>query len=324
MRGAESVLHCAVDVSSSASVREQVTVQGTRTVLDAARRHGVRHLVFLSTAAVHSWRRAGRWDEDAPVRGVDAYSRSKLEAERLLLDDKDVPVTVIRPTCVYGPFSRTWTVTPVSFLRLGIPLVSASDASRANLIYIDNLVDLVLAAMDHRPETSRVYLANDENPADWETLYSAYARTVDLPLGRFSANGSWRRLLQEEFSVSWSNGKVLCSQLASDLRAPLLQGLKLCHRHVPLLQRCDRFVPMGLLRRAVASTGTASGNGTGKTAGAKPNGILPFAPRELRTFYASKATFSADRARRELGWAPRIGAAEAIDRTCAWIKFANV
>ncbi len=324
MRGCETAVHCAVDVSSSTSVREHVTTQGTRNVLEAARQHGVRHLVFLSTAAVHSWQPEGRWTEDAPARGADSYSRSKLEAEGLLLDNTHVPVTIIRPTCVYGPFSRTWTVTPVAFLRLGIPLVQNDNAGRANLIYVDNLVDLILAALDHRPGTSRIYLANEEEPADWETLYSAYARTIGLPLGRFQADDSAWRVLQEELSVSWSNGRVLFRHIAADLKGPLIRGLISSHRHVPMLQRCDRFVPMDLMRRAVTAASTQSGNGTSHMPAGVSNGILPFAPRELRAFYTAKATFSADRARRELGWTPRISAAEAIDRTCTWIREAHL
>lgn len=322
MRGSTAVVHCAVDVNSAPGVRDEVTIEGTRTVLRAARGQGVRHLVFLSTAAVHSWSAPGRVDEDAPVRGADAYSRSKLRAEALLLENPDVPVSIIRPTCVYGPFSRTWTIAPVSFLRMGIPLVAENSPGSANLIYVDNLVDLIVAALDHKPSSSSVYLANDEQPSQWESLYGAYARTLDVPLHRFHADGSAWDALKQEMSVSWANGRVLVPRLASDMRAPLIAGLKTCHRHVPVLERFDRFLPMDALRRAAAGRTSAAGPGGTPSAGA--SALRPFAPRELRTFYTSRATISADRARRELGWIPRISAAEAIDRTCAWIKAANL
>ena len=321
-RGCTAVVHCAVDVNSPLSVREQVTTEGTDNVLRAARSHGVRHIVFLSTAAVHSWEAPGRWDEDAPVRAADYYSRSKLQAEALLLKNSDIPVTIIRPTCVYGPFSRTWTITPVSFLRLGIPLVAEEHGGSANLIYVDNLADLILAALDHQPIAHRVYLANEEQPSEWETLYSAYARAVDVPLGRFRADASAWGSLKEEISVSWSNAKVLVPRVAADVRVPLIAGLKACHRHVPLLQRCDRFLPMGALRRAVTATRASTVNGADQAA--TTGAVRPYAPRELRAFYTSKAKFSAERATRELGWTPRVSAAEAIDRTCFWIRAANL
>ena len=322
-RGCESVVHCAVDVRSAGPVQAQVTAQGTRNVLDAAQRHGARHIVFLSTAAVHSWQAAGLQDETAAVRGRDAYSRSKLDAEGILEQNSAVPVTMVRPTCVYGPFSRTWTITPIEFLRLGIPLLRSDNAGRANLIYIDNLVDLILAALDRPPAATRVYLATEETPADWQALYGAYARTIGVPLRRFHDDSRWS-VFQEEVAVSWANGKMLGRRMAADLRGPLVRGLVACHRHVPLLQRGDRFVPMGRMRRVVASAQSRKAGADGAVPVAGSEGILPFAPRDIRAFYSARAAFSAERARRELGWVPRIDAAEAIDRTCAWIKAANL
>lgn len=322
-RGCESMVHCAVDVRSAAPVRAQVTAQGTRNVLDAAQRQGARHLVFLSTAAVHSWEAAGLQDETAAVRGDDAYSRSKLDAEAILRESRTVPVTILRPTCVYGPFSRTWTVTPVEYLRLAIPLLPSDNAGRANLIYIDNLIDLILAALDRPPAAARVYLATEEAPADWETLYGAYARTIGMPLHRFQNDSRWG-VFREEVAVSWMNGKALGRRTASDLRARLVCGLAACHRHVPLLQRGDRFMPIGRMRRVVATAQSQKHSADGTVPVAGSDGIRPFAPRHIRAFYSARATFSAARARRELGWLSRIDAAEAIDRTCAWIKAANL
>jgi nucleoside-diphosphate-sugar epimerase len=237
-------------------------------------------------------------------------------------------VTVIRPTCVYGPFGRTFTITPLEFLRLGIPLVASDNPGRANLIYIDNLVDLILSAVDRRPSASRVYLATEEEPADWETLYSAYARTIGVPLQRFSSSGSRAQMLREEITVSMSNARRLARPVARDVKGSLLRGLATYHRHVPLLQRCDGLVPMGALRKAVGAARSSAGSSGARSATASPgtpqNGVRPFAPRELREFYGAKATFTAERARRELGWTPRITAAEAIDRTCDWITFAGI
>lgn len=326
MRGCETVVHCAVDVSSLPAVQEQVNARATRAVIEAAKANAVRHIVFISTAGVHSWKRPGLVTEDAPVYGRDAYTRSKLEAESLFLGNNEIPVTVIRPTCVYGPFGRTFTVTPVTFLRMGIPLVSSDNHGRANLIYVDNLVDLILGALDRPPSVSRVYLATEEAPAEWETLYAAYARTIGVPLMRYASGGSRLQLLQEEVSVSLSNARRLSRRVAADIKESILRGLATYHRHVPLLQRCDRFVPMGALRKAAGAARSHASGGRSVTppASGPQDGVRAFAPRELREFYSTEATLSADRARRELDWTPRVTAAEAIDRTCAWITFTGI
>jgi len=71
---------------------EDVNVGGTRNVLSAAARHGVRRVVHASSIYVHA--RAG-----------GAYRDSKRRAERLVLDARDagLPTTVLRFGSLYGP-----------------------------------------------------------------------------------------------------------------------------------------------------------------------------------------------------------------------------
>lgn len=324
MQGCGTVVHCAVDVSSAPSVQQETNAGATRGLIEAARRTGVKHVVFLSTAAVHSWNDQGAVTESAPLDGRDSYTRSKIDAETLLMGNVDVPVTVIRPTCVYGPFGRTFTVTPVTFLRLGIPLVPSHDPGQANLIYVDNLADMIFCALDRPPTAHRVYLANDREPVRWETLYAAYANTIGVPLERFAPVSSRLRLFGEEIAVSWSNARYLSHSAASGVKTPLLRRLATYHRHVPVLQRCDRLVPMNMLRRAMGAVPAAVANGAAANNAAASVGLRAFAPRELREFYNAKASVSAEKAHSELGWAPRVSASEAIERTCAWINFAGI
>jgi UDP-glucose 4-epimerase len=69
----------------------------------AARKAGARRLIYLSTGTVY----APSFDplaEDAPVRGADWYSLSKIQGEQavqMFRDDMDVHV--VRPFGVYGP-----------------------------------------------------------------------------------------------------------------------------------------------------------------------------------------------------------------------------
>jgi nucleoside-diphosphate-sugar epimerase len=225
---------------------------------------------------------------------------------------------------VYGPFGRTFTITPVEFLRLGIPLVADGYPGRANLIYVDNLVDLIVAALERPPTASRVYVASEPEPAAWETLYAAYARTIGVTLMRFVPAESPLQLFREEIAVSASNARRLVGQVVSDMKAPLLRGLATYHRHVPLLQRVDRLVEMRGLRKAAAAARTESGVEPQAAADAPQSGLRGFAPADLREFYGARATFSAEKAARDLGWSPRVTPSEAIDRTCDWITFAGI
>mgnify|MGYP005844440515 FL=1 len=83
-------------------------VEGTRNVLEAASRAGVGRFVHISTIAVVGKPPAeGLITEETPCWPQDAYQESKWEAERLALRREwGIPVIVLRPGAIYGPWSH--------------------------------------------------------------------------------------------------------------------------------------------------------------------------------------------------------------------------
>mgnify|MGYP001826661750 CR=1 FL=1 len=58
----------------------------SRTLLEVATRHGVRNIVFSSTAAVYGIPAGGKAAEDSPTQPINAYGTSKLMTEWMLRD----------------------------------------------------------------------------------------------------------------------------------------------------------------------------------------------------------------------------------------------
>jgi nucleoside-diphosphate-sugar epimerase len=89
------------------SVGDRVNVVGTRNVLEAARRAGVRKVVYTSTLAVNSDTHGQVYDETHRHTGdfVSDYDRTKAQAhgiaERFATDG--LPVVLVQPGLVYGP-----------------------------------------------------------------------------------------------------------------------------------------------------------------------------------------------------------------------------
>jgi len=90
MEGAEVVFHLAASVGNTRSIENpiqdsEVNVIGTLRILEAARRAGVRKIVFSSSAGIFGELKYLPIREDHPVEPDSPYGASKLAAEKLCL-----------------------------------------------------------------------------------------------------------------------------------------------------------------------------------------------------------------------------------------------
>src|SRR5438105_7203768 len=93
MAGCEFVFHLAADYRLWVRDPEQMyrsNVEGTRALLEAARKNGVRRIVYTSSVATMGFSSNGRIaDEDSPVALADMighYKRSKYMAEQVAIE----------------------------------------------------------------------------------------------------------------------------------------------------------------------------------------------------------------------------------------------
>lgn len=90
-----------------AATGDRVNVQGTRNVLEAALRNGVRRVVYTSTVAVNSDTEEQVVDETYRFTGthISSYDRTKAAAHDVALDFAydGLPVVIVQPGLVYGP-----------------------------------------------------------------------------------------------------------------------------------------------------------------------------------------------------------------------------
>lgn len=87
----EAVLHFAAHTIVPESVTNPLKYYGnntanTRNLLECCQRHGVKHFIFSSTAAVYGVLERGVAREDSPTQPINAYGSSKLMSEIMLRD----------------------------------------------------------------------------------------------------------------------------------------------------------------------------------------------------------------------------------------------
>lgn len=87
----------------------EVNVDGTLNVLDAARESGINRVVLASSSSVYGKPEYLPYDESHPTTPVSPYGASKLAAERYTCaysDVYDLPAVALRYFTVYGPRMR--------------------------------------------------------------------------------------------------------------------------------------------------------------------------------------------------------------------------
>jgi nucleoside-diphosphate-sugar epimerase len=194
--GVTEVVHLAAKVhnlkkSGNNSEEEyfRTNIAGTAKLARAAADAGIRRMVFLSTIKVHGEGREEPYTEADSTAAHDPYSISKLEAENVLREissRSQLETVVLRPPLVYGPEVGANFLRLIQLVERRVPLPFASVSNRRSLIFVENLVDAVLACL-RRPEAAgKTYLvADDESPSTPE-LITQIAELLGVPPNLFS------------------------------------------------------------------------------------------------------------------------------------------
>jgi dihydroflavonol-4-reductase len=188
--GCEEVYHVAADYRlwvPDPDAMYAANVDGTRNVIEAARRAGARRIVHTSTVGALGIPAGGIGTEDTPVSiddMVGPYKRSKFMAERVAVDAArdGAPVVIVNPSTPVGPLDLKPTPTGriiVDFLNRRMP---AFVDTGLNLADVEDVARGHLLAAEHG-RVGEKYILGGENLTLKEML-DRLARLSGLPAPR--------------------------------------------------------------------------------------------------------------------------------------------
>jgi nucleoside-diphosphate-sugar epimerase len=322
MEGCDIVFHLAYGNSGGSALQKRDTTEGTKNVLQAALEHKVERVVHVSTISVYGKTRDGDLDESAPRQySGEVYADSKLKAEKLAFHyfrKYGVPVSIIQPTIVYGPFIRGWTVTIINRLKNERVVLPDEGNGLCNAVYVDDVVEAMLLAATRDEAVGEAFLISAEEPVTWREFYGAYEQML----------GTASLLLASQSEIKALNGRYkrehgTINQILTVLRSPdvLLWIIELpAIKNLIAITRS--VIPVSQLRRLMNRIILSDTSG-------RPSKLLeekPYKPLAgLQDWeFRARTRVRIDKAQRLLGYQPRFKLEEGMKLTDMWARYANL
>jgi nucleoside-diphosphate-sugar epimerase len=258
MPGVEVVQHVAAafrELNVDDAYYREVNVEGTRNVLDVALGHGVGKVIYFSTCGVHGNVEHPPAAEDAPIQPADYYQRTKYEAEPLVHEyvQKGLKGLILRPAAIYGPGDPERFMLIFKRVAKGTFPMFGNGKTLYHPLYIDNLIDAAILAMESEQGDGEAFLIADEEYVEIQKLVREVAEVLRI-----------------------------------ELKMP----------YFPIL-------PLVFSGRVVEAV-------------CRPFGITPPIFSRRVDWFRQNRAFDISRAKQRLGYQPRVGLHEGLQRTATW------
>jgi UDP-glucose 4-epimerase len=161
-----------------------VNTEGTLHLARQAAAAGVRRFVFLSSIKVNGEGKPQAYLETDTPSPEDAYAASKWEAEQGLWKiaaETGMQMVILRIPLVYGPGVGANFLQLFQTVNKGWPLPLGGIANRRSLLYVGNLVDAMLVALEHPDAANKLYLLSDGQDVFTSQLVELIAKALNKP-----------------------------------------------------------------------------------------------------------------------------------------------
>lgn len=162
----------------------QVTVSTCEAALEA----GVKKFVHFSTCDTYGPPRKVPVDESYPQKPINLYSITKLYGELAALKfhkEKGLPVTVIRPTTIYGPrcvyVMGIFLGLPVMLKEMGIDFFYTPNGGiLANLVHAEDVAGASVFLMEKKESVGEAYNISDDSAVPAGKLMEILLNSVGI------------------------------------------------------------------------------------------------------------------------------------------------
>jgi len=322
MKDCEYVFHCAYGNTGSPVQQREVNIKGTENVLEESLRQNVKRVVHMSTISVYGQIKDGDLNELSPRKySKEVYGDSKLKAEKIALyyfKKFGLPVSIIQPTIVYGPFAPSWTIGPINRLKNGRMILAEDGKGLCNAVFIEDVIQALILAAVKEKAIGEEFLISAEKPVTWWDFYKAYEKmigdesTISMDLEEIR---KFNKIYRKEHKTI-NQIKKACKKHPNIVRG--ISHLTAVNRFYKIAKA---IVPESILNRVKENFIGINDADTKNKIEEKP--IFPMTQREIN-FYSAKTYVKIDKAKKILGYQPNYNLKQGMEITEKWSRDANI
>ena len=150
----------------------------------------VQRFVHFSTTDVYGYPGGGQIEESYAGTGFSNwYAQTKLAAEmevRRVSRSRNLEAVILRPATVYGPGSREVVLEIARAIRSRKMVLIDRGRAVAGLVFVDNLIDAALLALDHEHASGHAFNTTDGIDVTWRQLADGLADGLGCPQVQWS------------------------------------------------------------------------------------------------------------------------------------------
>ena len=284
INGMDAVIHCAIG-------SKEVNVNGTKNLLEAALKHRIKKFIHFSTVDIYG-DMEGEITESAPLSySGRVYGDTKIDAEKICWEygKKGIPIVVLRPSIVYGPYTKLWISKFAERIYSGKwGIFSENGEGICNLVYIEDVIRAVLLSLESDKAVGEAFNINGAELITWNEYFRQLNKALGLPA------------LREIHPTK--------SKLRTSLITPIKSGARrLLTNHkatiTKLYQRSEFIRTM--MKRAEQTMAT-----------------IP--SKEELNLFAKKPIYVISKAKKVLGYEPKFNADTGIKLSTMWLHHENL
>lgn len=183
------VFHLAGKVHALGESREdereyfRINTDGTRKLLESSMAAGVRRFVYISSVKAMGEGGDVCQDESEACRPETSYGRSKLAAERLVLEGDYVPEPVVlRLSMVYGSSRKGNLPRMIGAVAKGRFPPLPEVGNQRSMVHVEDVVQAIVLAAEKQAAVGQTYIVTDGQACSTRQMYELVCEALDKPV----------------------------------------------------------------------------------------------------------------------------------------------